>query len=234
MNVVFVRNIFFVFLVFQILLPVEAIYKLPLQINTPLKAAILYFPSPSVMRCLNHSNIPRTFRKGIVTRKIEIPHEGTLQETVTIGINSISKHKKRFILRGNIKSEKEIFTIKFKSYPFFNYSEQGEKIPAFFGFEDLLGLQRRIHLKDKIGNQNLDYEVFLKTTRGKIGKLKYELNLFGQDKSIEGMAVYFLDGKGKIGKYPITVTGKELQKDYYEINEKYGPVKVLTTVKVYD
>lgn len=204
----------------------------PLQIDTPLKAVILYFPSPPVMRCLNHSDIPKSFRKGIVTRSVKIPGEKEIEQTVTIGVSSKGGYKK-FILRGNIKYNDDLFPIKLTINPFFNPNAGGQKLSFLFGLEDILGLQKKVHVSEKLGNQKLDYEVFLKTTRGKIGNEKYKLELFGQDKSIDGQVKYFLDGKGTIGKDNITVTARGL-KDYYEIKEQYGKAEVFTTVKVYD
>lgn len=210
----------------------DNIYAKPLQINTTVKAAILYFPSPSVMRCLNHSDIPKSFRKGIVTRSVKIPGEKEIEQTVTISVVSKSGHKK-FILRGNIKYNDDLFPIKLTKNPFFDPNAGGQKLSFLFGLEDILGLQKKIHVLTAFGNQKLDYEVFLKTTKGMIGKENYKLELFGQDKSIDGEVKYFLDGHGNIGEKIINVTARGL-KDYYEIKEQYGEAKVFTTVKVYD
>jgi hypothetical protein len=37
-----------------------------------------------------------------------------------------------------------------------------------------------------------------------------------------------------LGSYDISVSAKDTKKDNYEIVEKYGPVEIFTTVRVYD
>ena len=205
------------------------------EIDSPLKAAIFYFPSPSVMRCLNHSEIPKEFRKAIIYRKAIIPNEGEVVQNITIGVGFQKGKGKKFLLKGSItKNNGEIVLMKTKGGPFFNEEMGGQKMPSFFGLEDLLGVQRKVQVRDTIGNQKLDYEVFLKTTKGMVGNANYNLELFGQDRSIKEEIKYFLDGKGKIGEDKIVISGRSLEKDYYEMNEKYGQVEVFTGVKVYD
>jgi len=206
--------------------------SLQAQIDSPLEAAIFYFPSPATIRCLNHSNIPKSFRKGLVTRSINIPNEGNFEQTITIGVSSKGTQKK-FVLKGNIRQDEEIVSMKLSKNPFFNSDFSRRKSSSLFGLEDILGLQKKVHVTDKIGNQILNYEVFLKTTKGMIGNEKYNLELFGQDKSINGQVKYFLDGKGIIGKDKITVTARGVS-DYYEIKEQYGEIEAFTIVKVYD
>lgn len=224
--------VIFVFYVLLLALHVEAIHELPLQIYSPQKAAVLYFPTPAVMRCLNHSNIPRVKRKVDVTREIRIPGENTINQAIKIDVEEYSKN---FVFEGVTKQGSKPVSVKVTGGPFFNINEGGQVKPSFlFGLEDLIGVQRKIRVKDKVGDQILDYETFLKRTRGKVGKLKYDLELFGQDRSVGGEIKYFLDGKGKIGDHKITVEARELEKDRYLVKEEYEPIKVVTKVKVYD
>ena len=60
-------------------------------VNSPLKALVVYFPSPSVMRCLNHSDIPRKLRKAFIYRKAKFSNNEEIEQSVTVGVN---KHKK--------------------------------------------------------------------------------------------------------------------------------------------
>ena len=208
---------------------IKSCHAKPLQIDT-IKAIVTYFPSPGVMRCLNHSDIPRVLRKAVVYRHIKFPHEPNIEETITIGSTS-----SKFIFAANITKNREIIPFKIEGGPFFDLNKGGSIKPSFlFGLEDLVGIQRKIHIKDKFGNQDLDYEIFLKTTKGMIGNLDYGLELFGQDRAIKGVVKYFLSGKGQIGGDKISVSGREMEKDVYKLNEEYGQVKVITDIKVYD
>ena len=233
------RNFFlhsiFISLLFLAIIPSLAVSTKGFQIETPLEAALLYFPSPPVMRCLNHSGIPEESRKALIHRKIKFSKDSELIQNVSIGINLKKSAKKEFALSGNIIVMGEIIKQEINIGDFFN-SSKGEKIsPEFLGgLGKILGLQRKIHTKDKIDNQVLDYSTFLRNTKGMIGNAKYELELFGEDRVIKQEVKYILKGKGKIGEDRISVVGKEATKDNYEIKELYGPVEVYTTVKVYD
>lgn len=226
------QNLSYIFLVILLLFCCVGVHcSEPLQINS-LKALALYFPSPSIMRCLNHSNIPRDKRKIDITKEIEIPKEEIIKQTIKVRLN---QDDKEFIFDTNTKQGNRLLLIKIDGGPFFNVNKGGQIKPSFlFGLEDLIGIQRKIRIKDKVGNEIIDFETFLKRTRGKVGKQKYTLELFGQDRSEDGKVKYFLDGKGKIGEHEIVVTAKEIEKEQYVINETYGPVKLKTIVKVYD
>lgn len=201
-----------------------------LQVSSPLEAAILYFPSPAVMRCLNHSNIPKEYRKASVIRQIVFPGKPAIIQNITIGTTG-----KKFIFSGSITSREKIIIQKIKGGPNFGVAKGGELKQSFlFGLESLIGLQRRVHIRDKIGNQVLDYETFLKTTKGMISKTNYNLELNGQDRSITGEIKYFLNGFGMLGGHNIIIKGAGLEKDTYKLYEKVGPVDVHTTIKVYD
>ena len=200
-------------------------------IDSPLKALVLYFPSPAVMRCLNHSGIPMSFHKAFVYRRAKFPNKEEITQSVTIGVNMHTKRK--FIFTGNISTKSKFVPIKLKGEIAFGTQNQKFNF-GLFGLEKLLGLQGKVHIKDKIGNQAIDYETFLKSTKGKIGDLKYNLELTGEDHAIDGKATYILSGNGMLGNYDILVSGKDVKKDNYEVTEKYGPVEVFTTVKVYD
>ena len=196
----------------------------------------MYFPSPSIMRCLNHSEVTKNFRKALISRRAKIPGQSALVQRVAVGVssNGNSSSGKKFVLSGSVEKKGRITPVKFKNGPFFWHRNRGIKLTGFFGLEDVLGLQRKLRFVDTIGNQNLDYTVFLKLTKGMIGDSNYELELTGRDQNIDGEIKYFLDGRGKVGKDKIIVVGREIRKDYYEIKEKYGKTKVFTTVKVYD
>ena len=200
-------------------------------VDSPLKAIVVYFPSPAVMRCLNHSNIPMSFRKAFVYRKAKFPNKEEIEQSVTIGVN---RHKKeKFVFTGNITTKSELIPMKIKGEIPFGLENQKFSF-GLFGLENLLGLQGKAHIKDKIGNQIIDYETFLKSTKGKIGDLKYNLELTGEDRGLNDKVTYFLTGNGMLGNYEISVNGKDVKKDNYEIIEKYGPVEIFTTVRVYD
>lgn len=209
--------------------------SLQAQIDSPLEAAIFYFPSPSVMRCLNHSEIPKRIRKAVIYRKINFPNEPQIEQNITISISPKKSSGFRFSFKGNVVTKGEITPITIKGGPFFSLQEGGQIKPSFlFGLEDLIGVQRKIHIQDTFGNQNLNYEVFLRTTKGMIGNENYKLDLFGTEKTVNGKVTYTLNGKGNLGDYSISVAGIETGKDNYEIIENYGPAQVFTSVRVYD
>lgn len=211
----------FFILIFLVMTIVPLHAKLLVKVDTPLKAVIFYFPSPAVMRCLNHSDIPQKLRKAKITRNIKFPDEKELMQNI-----EITPLDEQFIFKGDLVEGK-------KENPYFDRSKGID--PGFlFGLGELIGLQRKAYIKDKIGTQKLDYETFLKITKGKIGNKKYFLELSGKDKVIEGKSRYFLNGKGMLGEYEIKVEAKNTKIDQYEINEKYGPIEVFTTIEVYD
>ena len=203
------------------------------KIDTPSEAIFAYFPSPATLRCLNHSNIPLSYRKAFIHRSARGPNGETLEESVTIGISPKSKTNK-FLLKGYIRNNDEIIPLKLSSQPFFIPNTNAKTIFPSIKLEDILGLQKKAVVKEKIGNQILNYETFLKTTKGMIGNANYNLELVGQDKVIGNEVKYFLSGMGKIGEHEISVIARDISKDHYEITEKYGPVEVFTSVKVYD
>ena len=205
------------------------------EIDTPLKALALYFPPSSVLRCLNHSDIPRKLRKAFIRRNIKMPGLPVVEQNVSIGADAMRASGKRLTFHAHELREGRMYSLPINWEQAFGLGKNGElKSIVFFGLEDILGLQKKIKIKDKIGNQDLNYEMFLKTTKGMIGNLNYNLELSGQDKAIEGKTRYFLNGKGKLGKDEIVVNGIELDKDLYEINEKYGNIEIVTSIKVYD
>ena len=215
------------------MLPVEAIHELPLQIDTPLKATVFYFPQSPVLRCLNHSNV-LSFRKALIHRIVKIPDEGNIEQNITVGVKYKGKAPGEFIIQGNIKRGDEIEVMKINPNVAFGFTKGGHLPKGLFGLEEILKLQPKLKIMDSLGGQQLDYEVFLKTTKGMIGNAKYNLELFGQDKIINGVIRYVLEGKGKIGSDEITVQGWDTGKDSYELNEKYGPIEISTTVRIYD
>ena len=206
-------------------------------VDSPLKALVLYFPSPAVMRCLNHSDIPRKFHKSSVYRKAKFPDGEIIEESVLVGVSSGKKQNKRFSFTGTVTTKSEIIPIMVNGEIAFGLQNQKFSF-GLFGLENILGLQGKVHIKDKIGNQKIDYETFLKSTKGKIGDLKYNLELTGEDRVVgigrDQSLQYFLTGNGMLGDYDISISGKDTKKDNYEIIEKYGPVEIFTTVRVYD
>lgn len=194
----------------SLVMTIGALQAEPLvQIDSPLKAAVFYFPSPATARCLNHSGIPKKLRKAKISRIIKFPDKNELTQDIKVAISDKNKN------------------------PYFATSKE-VKSGFLFGLEDLIGLQRKVHVKDKIGTQKLDYETFLKVTKGKIGDKKYYLELHGEDKVQDGKIRYFLKGHGMLSEYEIEVESKNTEKDHYEVNERYGPIEVFTRIEVYD
>lgn len=204
-----------------------------LHVDTPLKALVLYFPSPSIMRCLNHSDIPLKFHKASIYRKAIFPNKEEIVESVIVGVRQEKKQNKRFSFVGTITTKSEIIPIKVNGEIAFGIQNQKFSL-GLFGLESLLGLQGKVHIKDKIGTQKVDYETYLKSTKGKIGDLNYRLELTGEDHIISDRLTYILTGSGMLGSYDILVNAKDIKKDNYEIIEKYGPVEIFTSVRVYD
>ena len=234
MRTINLSYIFFVlFISIFLILPLKAISGSP-QIDTPLKAAVFYFPPPGVLRCLNHSDIPKKFRKASIYRLIKISGKKNIEQSITVGIDYSGKTKKGFLIKGNIKSKDEIVLMEINPILAFDSKSKGQKAKGLFGLEDLIGLQPKIIIMDNFYGHEINYEVFLRETKGMIGSANYKLDLFGQDKIIDGVIRYVLEGKGKIGNDEIMVQGWDTGKDSYELNEKYGPIEVSTTVKVYD
>ena len=230
------RYLFWIcFVFFFFAMPVLPKGSQDLKIDSPLKAAVFYFPSPGVMRCLNHSDIPRTLRKAYVHREINFIGQPTIEENITVTTNSMGGSSSRFGFIGNVKTNGEISTLKINGGPFFDLSNGSKANPLFlFRLENLVGVQRKIHILDMIGNQDLNFEVFLRTTKGMIGNLDYKLDLFGQDKVVNGAITYFLGGNGNIGESKIFVFGREVEKDSYYLREDYGRAKVITNIRIYD
>gem|GEM_PF-2905966 len=205
------------------------------KINTPLQALVLYFPPPSVLRCLNHSDIPRKLRKAFIYRNIKIPELPVVEQNISIGADALKVSGKRLMFNAHELRDGIMYQMKINWEQAFGLGKNGElQSVGFFGLEDILGLQKKTHIKDKIGNQDLNYETFLKTTKGKVGNLNYNLELSGQDREQEGKIRYFLNGRGKLGNDEILVSGIELDKDLYEIHEQYGDIEIVTSIKVYD
>ena len=233
------RIIFFIFvalLFFTIILPLEAIdQKDPLFADSPVKAAILYFPSPAVMRCLSHSNIPKAPRKVMIYRRIKYPDNTQFEQNLTIGVDPKAEKGSKFTFAGNVMIDGEVFILKVDGGPLFEADKgPGIKPKGLFGLEELIDLQRKIKINKKVGNQNLSYEIFMKNVKGMIGNATYSLELIGKDKAEKGKVIYLLSGKGNLGKEKITVRGVEVFKDYYELVERYGKAGVFTTIRVYD
>ena len=166
-------------------MPLEAIdQKDPLFANSPVKAAILYFPSPAVMRCLSHSNIPKALRKVMIYRKIKYPDNTQFEQNLTIGIDPKAESRSKFTFAGNVMINGEIFILKVDGGPLFEADkDSGIKPKGLFGLEELIGLQRKIKINEKIGNQDLNYEIFMKNVKGMIGNATYSLELVGKDKA---------------------------------------------------
>ena len=202
-------------------------------VDSPLKALVVYFPSPAVMRCLNHSDIPRKFHKASIYRKAKFPNKEEIVESILVGIKEEKKQNKKFSFLGTVATKSEIIPIKINGEIPFGIQNQNLSL-GLFGLENLLGLQGKVQIKDKIGNQKIDYETFLKSTKGKIEDQKYNLELNGEDRVINNRLTYILTGSGMLGSYDISVSAKDIKKDNYEIIEKYGPVEIFTTVRVYD
>ena len=204
----------------------------PWTIDSPLKAIVFYFPSPPVMRCLNHSNVQGLYRKASVYRRATFPNKEVIEQSLVIGVN---KAHKKFIFTGSIKTKSELIPMKIRGEIPFGLT--GQKFDfGLFGLDNLLGLQKKIHVKDKIGDQRVDYETFLKSTKGRIGNQEYILTLHGEEKvgTLDQSLRYHLTGAGMLGNYNILVNAKDTTKDNYELIEKYGPVEIFTIIKVYD
>lgn len=203
------------------------------EIDSPLKALVTYFPPPAVLRCLNHSEISKKPRKILVLRKAKFLNGQEIEQKIQIEPLNSTKGKKQFSFKGVIKTKSKTIPLMINGEIAFGSQDQKFNL-GLFGLEDFLGLQGKVQIKDKIGNQKIDYETFLKSTKGKIGNQKYNLELNGQDSIVNKSFVYKLTGFGMLGKYDLSVDAKNSGKDSYEIVEKYGPVMIFTTVTIYN
>ena len=200
-----------------------------LAIDTPLKAAVFYFPSPTIMRCLNHSGIPMNSRKASVYRKIKLKKNHEVEENITIGVSA----NKKFLFNGNIKDKDEILPIKINGEIPFGIKNR-ELNFGLFGLENVLGIPGKVQVRDTFGNQKINYETFLKKSKGMIGGLALEIELVGKDLLVDGMTKYFLSGKGNLGKFKIESSATDAGKDVYQVIEKYGPIEINSTVRVFE
>ncbi len=196
---------------------------------TPVEALVKYFPSPALIRCLNHSNIPEKFRKVLISRYIKSPQKPEEIENILIGVNG-----KKFVFSGSLIANGKTKPLKVKHSPYFGFNKGGKIQQSLFGLEDFLNLQKKVYITDMIGNQNLNFETFLKTTKGKIGNANYNLELTGEDKVSDNGTKYFINGSGMIGEENIAVKGTSTDKDSYEIYETIGYIEIYTKIKVYD
>ena len=203
--------------------------KTQFKIDTPLKAAVFYFPSPQVVRCLIHSGIPKDLRKAQVVKKVKLENGEEIIQSIVVGVNK----GENFIFSGSISSNSGIIPFKINGQLAFGKKAEGFNF-GLFGIEKLLGLQGKVSYKDKIGNQEVKYETYLKSTKGKVGNQNYVLELDGKDLVVNGMVEYLLIGSGMIGEYKLSVNGKSTEEDQYLLSEEYGPLKALTTIKVYE
>jgi len=204
------------------------------KIDTPTEAIFAYFPSPATLRCLNHSNLIKKNRKAEISRKARI--DGLdVEETIFI-FSSGNKAKGT----GSLTSKDLIVPLKINTGIF---SGSGKSQKTSFSFDDLnpinalqelVGVQKRITIKDKMGNQDLNYTTYLKKTKGKVGKEDYNIEITGQDIGRNGQVLYLISGNGNIGIDTITISGKETEKDSYVLNERYGNLKVFTKVTVFN
>ncbi len=205
-------------------------YGKQLQAYTPIEALIDYFPSPSLMRCLNHSDIPNKTRKALITRQINFPNKSPQIENITIGTKGSG-----FTFQYNsMKKNGDLVKKDIKNNPYFGLNVGGMIKQSLLGLENLLELQKKIYIKDKIEGHKLDFETFLKTTKGMIGDKNYLLELTGEDRIVDNEIKYFLNGYGMFGQENIIVKGAGLKKDSYELYEKIGQAEVYTKIKVYD
>lgn len=210
--------------------------KKEFKVDTPLKAVFSYFPSPAILRCLYHSDIPKKKRKAEIIRKAKIDGVEVIERAVVTPI------KNKFFISILLEDKDLIIPLKLDNSHIFKNTKQssGKKLNSFEllnplnALQELISLQKKVTIKDKIGNQKIEYSTYLKTTKGKVGNLNYNLELTGKDISSNGEIKYLLYGEGNLGNNTITVSGKEKAKDYYEINESYGPVKVFTSIRVYN
>lgn len=203
------------------------------KIDSPLKALVTYFPSPAILRCLHHSEISKKPRKVLILRKAKFLSGHEIEQRIQILPRNSLKAKKRFSFTGTIKTKSNPMLIMQSGEITLGLQDQKFNL-GLFGLEEFLGLQGKVQIKDKIGNQKIDYETFLKSTKGKIGNQKYNLELNGQDSIVNKNFVYKLTGFGMLGKYNLSVDAKSLGNDSYEIVEKYGPVMIFTTVTIND
>lgn len=208
--------------------------KKEFKVDTPIKAIFSYFPSPAILRCLYHSDIPKKQRKAEIVRKAKIDGVN-IEERATITVI-----QNKFFISTSLVDKDLIIPLRLNNSHIFNNKQSNKKVNAIEtlnplnALQELASLQKKTVIKDKIGNQKIEYSTYLKTTKGKVGNLKYNLELTGKDIGSNGEIRYLLYGEGNIGNDTISVSGKEKAKDYYEINEDYGPVKVFTTIRVFN
>lgn len=171
----------------------------------------------------------------MIYRKIKYPDNTQFEQNISIGVDPKVKEGSKFIFSGNVMVGEETLLDKVDGGSFFEVDNSQKVQPAgLFGLEELIGLQRKIKVDEKVGDQKLDYEIFMKNTKGMIGDANYGLELIGKDKAEKNKVTYLLSGKGNLGKEKITVKGVEVFKDYYELVERYGNAGVFTTIRVYD
>ncbi len=228
------KQIFFLFLTLLIAFQPTFGKSTDFSVDSPQKAIFSYFPSPAILRCLNHSQIPLKKRKAEIIRKAKIDGKD-IEQRATINIIS-----NKFFVSSSILISDLIIPIKNNSESIFNSARSNKKVVSLEdvnplnAITKLAGLQEKITVKDKIGNQELNYSTHLKNTVGKVGKSNYKIEITGQDMVKEGSVKYLISGKGNIGTDVISISGQEKSKDYYELNEAYGPLMIFTSIRVFD
>lgn len=204
------------------------------KVDTPKKAVFSYFPSPATLRCLYHSDIPKKQRKAEIVRKAKI--DGVdIEERAVITII-----KNKFFVSTSLIQSDLLIPLRLNNSHIFNTKSEEKKanpietLNPINALQQLASLQGKIIVKDKVGDQKIDYSTFLKSTKGKVGNSKYNLELTGKDVSSNGVIRYLLYGEGNLGNDTITVSAREKEKDYYEITETYGSTKVFTSIRVFN
>ncbi len=210
-------------------------------IDTPYKLAAHYVPI-ILLRALTNSDYPKNIRKAHFERLTYTSCEektgkcsGLIEKmTIDIELEKTGLLSRRAIAKGKIND----LDFEYSNDMKFRFTKRGTQIirstiegmPYINLDIDTDGNEKTNDVEGSLLGKKVKYHTKYRTTAGSIGGYPYKIYVSG----IRDKQTFQISLDGSIGQYKITGHGEEVKKDYYEITEKYGPLTMKSTVKVFD